>query len=173
MSSPRAHSDLSPRDVNYRFLRLYSIDFDMARGALRLLAEEHSRSVQFALFRDFVVTYARPFSGNRAPSGSNDTLSSKHVPTASRPLHQALLDLRDQLFAHTDFEARDPRVARFDTSMGARFPMSFSNPDYLGWLNRLPELNELVEAVDASLAEHIRRIEEESHTSGGSNNAVG
>ena len=162
MNSSRARSELSPRDVNYRFLRLYSIDFDMARAALRLLSEEPSQAVQFALFRDFVVTYARPFSGNRGPSGSNDSLSPKHVPVAFREVHQALMDLRDRLFAHTDFEARDPMVAKFETPGGAHFPMSFSNPDSRGWLTRLSELGELVEGVDGSLSALIRRIETEA-----------
>jgi len=153
-------SQYSKEDVHYRFLRLYSIDLNMARQSLALLSRYRRADVRHAIFRDVVVGYARPFSSNRDHRKRTHELSLRHVPKTIRPLHKELMKLRHQLFAHTDFAARQPSVTRWQGSVKAQFPMSFSNPPYDAWLRRSAEILELLEAVEESIRKELTELEE-------------
>lgn len=152
-------SKLGPEDIEYRFLRLYSIDLQMARQTLALLRRYRRPDVRYALLRDAVVAYARPFSGNRDPSGKSHRLRRQLVPKAHRLLHDDLLDLRNQLFAHTDFAAQRPTVMRWQTNKGFRYPMGFANPPYGEWLRCAQSIILLVEAVESSLGAKIDQFQ--------------
>lgn len=80
---------------DYRFLRLYSIDMEMAKQACDLLATQSDLAVQYALLRDLVVTYARPFSTNRGRTHKRHKLRDEIVPAAMKPLHAELMTLRE------------------------------------------------------------------------------
>lgn len=152
-------SKLGPEDIEYRFLRLYSIDLQIARQTLALLRRYRRIDVRYALLRDAVVAYARPFSGNRDPSGKSHRLPRQLVPKAHRPLHDDLLNLRNQLFAHTDFAARRPTVMRWRTDKGFRYPLGFANPPYEEWLRRAQSIILLVQAVESSLGAKINQFQ--------------
>ena len=89
----------------YCFLRLYSIDLDTALHTIKVLRRYKRPDVRYPLLRDIAVTYAHPFSGNEGDHIHNDRLSSrKHVPKHLRKLHDELIRLRQEQFAHTDLK---------------------------------------------------------------------
>ena len=135
---------------NYRFLRLYSIDLEMARQSCDLIARQDALDVRYCLLRDLVVSYARPFSSNRGRVFKRHRLEKGEVvPIAMRPLHAELLALRDQAFAHTDHDFRNPQIARWPRSSGgATYGMSFRNPAYDTLIVRLQEIRDLATAVE-------------------------
>ena len=102
----------------YKLYRLYSMDFDMAIHTLNALKRypKHTNRyrllqwVRYSLLRDAVVSYARPFSGNRGILFKSHSLSLRLVPKEFRVLHSRLINLRSQLFAHTDLTYKDPKV---------------------------------------------------------------
>jgi hypothetical protein len=142
--------EMTRRDVeNYRFLRLYSIDLDMAKQTCDLLARQSSPELQYAVLHDLVVTYARPFSQNRGRAFKRHSLLIDVVPSSLRALHVELITLRDQAFAHTDHDFRNPKIVRWPSNGGgASYGMSFSNPAYAALLARLPEIRDLVESAE-------------------------
>lgn len=145
---------------NYRFLRLYSIDLDMARQTCDLLARQNSAELRHCILRDLVVTYARPFSANRGRVFRRHRLENDVIPVGMLALHTELLSLRDQAFAHTDHDFRKPRIARWPGKSGrASYPMSFSNPAYDSLLTQLASIGELIIAVETKVNETIRVFE--------------
>lgn len=152
---------ITNRDAeNYRFLRLYSIDLEMAKQTCDVLAEQDSSDVRYCVLRDLIVTYARPFSANRGRLFKQHRLESDVVPIEMQALHAELVALRDQVFAHTDHDARDPRIARWPKEQGgATYAMSFSNPGYDRLLGRLGDIRELVAAVEQTVNGRVRTFE--------------
>lgn len=145
---------------DYRFLRLYSIDLEMAKQASDLLAKQDALDVRYSILRDLVVTYARPFSVNRGRLFKKHKLDDKVVPVTGKDLHLELLALRDQVFAHTDHDARDPQIARWPRKQGgAMYPMSFTNPPYGKLIDRLDEIRELIVSVEAAVNLRVRSFE--------------
>lgn len=157
---------MTPQDhEDYLFLRLYSIDLQTAGQTLKAMRElkEDDQITDKGRFlgpmlRDVVVTYARPFSGNRRSGnkGPLHRLPETHVPTSSRPLHEEVMRWRKQMVAHTDIDAKDPRVARFGTAEKPWFPMAFRA---VSLMPRLAEIESLVAAVESSVNAKIREIE--------------
>jgi hypothetical protein len=160
-----SYAHYSKDDIQYRFYRLFSVDLDTARYSLRMLRRYRRSDIRFCILRDLIVSYARPFSGNKGPSGGGHSLSLKYVPAEYRPLHNELLDLRMQVFAHTDFAYHDPRLSKWDTDQGPIFPMSLRRPGYEGLLSRTKRIRELVDFVDAELQKTLRALEAKHFTS--------
>lgn len=145
---------------NYRFLRLYSIDLEMAKQSCDLLARQDALELRYCILRDLVVTYSRPFSKNRGQVFSRHRLEDEVVPIAMQPLHAELLTLRDQAFAHTDHDFRSPQIARWPRSSGgATYAMSFRNPVYDKLNMRLQEIRDLVVAVEQRVNAMARDFE--------------
>ena len=144
----------------YEFLRRYSIDFSDAIHSIKIMSRYRSLEVQIPLIRDIVVTYGRPFSGNKSDGLSNHRLSSKvYVPKRFQGLHQELIRLRMQQFAHSDLRYFKPKVKRFPGKRGDFYPMSFAGYDYSGLINRLPEISELIREVEGRVQSSIERFE--------------
>jgi hypothetical protein len=144
----------------YCFYRLYSIDFDTTKHTLRVLKRYRRKDVRYCLLRDIVVSYCRPFSGNKGEEILNHTLNKKVVPKELRPLRDELVKLRNQLFAHTDYTYRQPKVADWSTDSYKQFPMSFRGYDYNKLDKRVPEIDKLVVAVEKNFQAKIDKIEE-------------
>ncbi|MES1992243.1 MAG: hypothetical protein V4457_01290 [Pseudomonadota bacterium] len=144
----------------YCFLRLYSIDLDTALHTIRVMRRYKRQDVLFPLLRDVAVTYARPFSVNRGNEIQKHQLPSKsHVPKPHRALHDELVRLRMEQFAHTDLQYYRPRVAKFSRRTKPWYPMSFKGYDYAGLLGRIAEIEELIVAVECSIRSEIERCE--------------
>lgn len=154
-------SRMSPAEFEtYCFLRLYSIDLDMAVKAIPVLRRYKRGDVQIALLRDIAVTYARPFSGNRGKLIPRHQLPLSHVPKSARTLHKEVIGLRNSQFAHTDLTFHDPKVARLGSKQQPFYPMSFKPFDYRRLLGRLSEVEDLIKAVEGSVNAEIDHYEE-------------
>lgn len=146
----------------YPTLSLYSIDLDEAQQAARMLRRYRRTDIRYCILRDVIVSYSRPFSGNRGKLLTKHSLPEKIVPRAQRPLHRELFKLRNQAFAHTDHSFRDPRLAAFPKAEGgARFVMSFSNPPWESLNRRASEIEALIAAVENAVKDwmeafHVR-----------------
>jgi hypothetical protein len=147
---------------DYLFLRLYSIDLDTARHTLGLIEASSEQSAQFCLLRDLIVTYCRPFSGNRGKLKKKHRLEAllpAVVPPEYDELHKTLTRYRDKLFAHTDMDAYAPRATKWAQEVGASFPMSFWGLDYTLLLARLPDIRALLSAVETAINTEVERLE--------------
>ena len=134
-----------------------------AKHILRVLKRYHRKDVRYCLLRDLVVTYCRPFSGNKGDEISKHALTKKVVPKDLRRLHDELLNLRNQLFAHTDCTYRRPKVVNWSTDSHKWFPMSFRGFDYNKLDGRVSEIHQLVTAVEKNLQGIIDNIHETSN----------
>ena len=151
---------MSQEEEQYHFYRLYSIDFDTANHILRVLKRYRRKDVRYCILRDLIVTYCRPFSGSKGEKIATHTLTTKVVPKKLRPLHNELLDMRNRLFAHTDYTYRQPKAINWSTDTHKWFPMQFRGFDYNKLDTRVSEISELVQAVERNLQSRIDKIED-------------
>lgn len=135
----------------YCFLRLYAIDLDTALHTIKVLRRYKRADVQYSLLRDIAVTYARPFSGNEGDKIPNHRLQKKHIPIRLKHLHEELVRLRKEQFAHTDLKFHRPKVAKFPGTAKPWFPMAFRNYNYDNLLSQLSEIEELIRDVERSI----------------------
>lgn len=151
---------MSSEKEQYYFYKLYSIDFDTARHILRVLRRYRRKDVRYSILRDLVVSYCRPFSGNKGSEIRKHMLTKKVVPKELRPLHDELVNLRNKLFAHTDYIYRRPKVINWSTENHKWFPMQFRGYDYNKLDMRVPEIEKLIQAVTKNLHTRIGKIED-------------
>jgi len=145
----------------YYFYRLYSIDLDTVKHSLCIIKRYRRKDVRYCLLRDIVVSYSRPFSGNKGVAWKNHTLKKKEVvPKHLRTLHDDLFNARNQLFAHTDFTYRRPKVAKWRMLGRKWFPMAFRGYDYDKLDARVTEIETLVKSVAENLQTEINKMEE-------------
>lgn len=153
----------------YYFLRMYSVDFSTARGAIKVLKRYRRPDVQYALLRDLIVIYVRPFSSNRGLESKRDKLDTEqHVPMLMKPLHDELVLVRKQQFAHTDLTYYSPEALALKGANGEfhGYAMMFKGYDYAALLNKLPQIEELIRAVESSVNAEIAKQEAASSTHG-------
>mgnify|MGYP001563271340 CR=1 FL=1 len=144
---------------HYKFYRLYDIDLDSALHTLNILRRYKRPDIRNVLLRDIIITYARPFSGNKGNNIPKHTLTLKFVPLEQRNLHAELMNLRKQLFAHTDLTYRNPRIANWSSEKRRWFPMSFRGYDYGSLNKRIDDITNLISSVHYELRKRIREIE--------------
>jgi hypothetical protein len=143
----------------YKFYRLYDHDFDAAIHTLKIQKRYRRPDVRNALLRDIIVTYTRPFSISKGDKIHRHILPAKFVPSQLRKLHNELLDLRNQLFAHTDLIYKNPRVANWSAGQRKWFPMSFRGFDYGSLNKRVANILNLICTVQRELQKKIKKIE--------------
>jgi len=151
---------MTQKKEQYHFLKLYSVDFDSAKRILQVLKRYRRKDVRYCILRDLIVTYCRPFSVNKGDKITKHTLTVKVVPKELRPLHNELLAIRNQLFAHTDYTYRQPKVVNWSTDTYKWFPMQFRGFDYGKLDNRIPEISKLIQSVESNLQARIDKIED-------------
>jgi hypothetical protein len=156
---PDDFEELPRPDLEYRRLRLFSIDMDGVRHGLRLLRRYRRDDIRFVLIRDVVITYARPFVGSKSPNGGKYFLATRFVPPAYQRLHDKLLDVRNTLFAHTDLTTHRPQLLRSVGAPRRVLGMSFTNADYHGFLRQVDDIGKLADGVDTTLNAELRRLE--------------
>ncbi len=143
----------------YQFIRLWEHDLNLAIYTLKTLKRYKKDDVRNALLRDIIVTYARPFSLNKGKEIKKHKLSLKFVPSQKRNLHDELIDLRNQLFAHTDLPFKNPKVGKWDFGHYKMYPMSFKGFDYKNMHRKIDEITNLVKEVHQNLVNKIRELE--------------
>jgi hypothetical protein len=99
----------------YVFHHLTLIDMERARTSLDLLRGATDKHIQEALFRDAVVCYAKPFSGNKNLAGKNVLrMEESFVPSALEVAHKEVLTLRNSVIAHVDLDKQAPQVSIYE-----------------------------------------------------------
>lgn len=144
---------------------MYSIDLDTALNSIKVLRRYKRPDVQYALLRDLTITYVRPFSGNTGDTGKERTqrnhmlTTKKRVPKHLLPLHKELLRLRREQFAHTDLSYYKPRAVGISFVSSGAYGMTFKGYDYAALLTKLPQIEELIRAVEKSVTAEIAVFE--------------
>ena len=108
-----------------------------------------------------VVSYSRPFSGNRDRSGERDAIDKKYVEALTkqnRTVHDRIVDLRNKVFAHSDASFHNVQIR--DTECGGMttfshdplIPLEKSDVECL--LTNIKQFNEINETLrkDAAAA---------------------
>ena len=114
----------------YVLHHLALIDMERVMRSLGYLAGVEDQYLKDVLFRDAVVCYAKPFSGNRSLSGTGKLrINDSFVPEALSESHKEVLDLRSQLFAHMDLDRQAPQVP-LETRDGKKYFGAFSVAGY-------------------------------------------
>jgi methyl coenzyme M reductase gamma subunit len=78
-------------------------------------------------------------------------------------LHEELVRVRMQQFAHTDLTYYNPSTMAFK---GHDYAMMFKGYDYAALLNKLPQIEELIRAVERSVNAEITKQEAASSQHG-------
>jgi hypothetical protein len=114
----------------YVLHHLALIDMERVIRSVGYLSSTEDQYLKDVLFRDAVVCYAKPFSGNRSLSGTGKLrISDSFVPEALRESHDAVLSMRSQLFAHMDLDRQTPQVP-LETRGGKKYFGAFSVVGY-------------------------------------------
>ncbi|WET13064.1 hypothetical protein P3S72_13330 [Pseudomonas sp. D3] len=145
-------------EEGYFFHYMYSVDFEAALDSIKLIKRYKRPDVKFALLRDVTVAYIRPFSKNRGRKAKHELGVNDVVPKHLRDLHDVLYKLRSEQFAHTDLTYYDPKSVIYGEGPTSLVYNGFS---YEGLLARLPEIEELVKAVESVVIARIRAYEAE------------
>ena len=148
-------------EERYTFHRLCDHDLGNAKFALEHLEQVEDELAQHALMKDAVLSYARPFSRSHGYFSKRHTLPDTFVPEEHRNLHKRLMFYRDQVFAHTDINAKQPRVSRFKMERGFWYPMSFKGLSPEELMPHVAEMLSLVASVTERNQEEIARIQAE------------
>jgi hypothetical protein len=139
---------------------MYAEDFVHAIASLLHAKNQPDGWLRDCLFRDMIISYARPFSGNRAPGIKNHRLKDGRVPVPHRTLHRELISLRNQLIAHTDLPRRNPRVK---SPWGSVKHVSYDGPKYEDLYSRLGSIEALFTEMREGLDTDLRRLAGEVH----------
>ncbi len=143
----------------YAFLRLYDQDFEMALHTIKVLKRYRKSDVRFPLLRDIVVSYCRPFTESRGIGIKKDFLDNRFPDEEMEELHEELLKLRKQLFAHTDLSYKQPKISNWSTEQKKWFPVSFKGFDYQALDSKLPKIQRLIQCTQSNLREKIAEYE--------------
>lgn len=153
------HGLTDKQEDEYMLLKLYSVDLDAARFGLKVLRRYKRPDTRFAILRDSVMAYCRPFSGNKGRVHPKHSLKQRLVPKHLLELHDELRERRNGLVAHTEANARNPRVACWPVGDGYVYILGFAHGDWASLDRKVDQIAELVEAVDANLRVETSRLE--------------
>ena len=143
----------------YKFLRLYDMDLEMALQSIEMMKRYRRKDIRYSIIRDVIVTYCRPFTESKGIKIKKDLMAVKFTSQDMQSLHNELLTLRKQLFAHTDLIYKKPEVSNWSTEVYKWFPMSFRGFDYSSLDNRVSEIKELVLYSQVQLRKQIAEYE--------------
>jgi tRNA U55 pseudouridine synthase TruB len=149
------------RVEKYAFLRLYEHDLEMALQTAKIMNRYRKTDVKFALLRDLVVTYCRPFTESRGEGITKDFFAIKKFESNEmKELHNELMELRSSLFAHTDLNFKKTQIANWSNDEKKWFPMAFRGYDYTLLADKVPEIVKLISYARNQLVLQIRQYEE-------------
>tara|TARA_R110001592_G_scaffold229740_1_gene486407 strand:+ start:1693 stop:2166 length:474 start_codon:yes stop_codon:yes gene_type:complete len=95
------------------------IDMERVILSIDCISGTESPHIKAALFRDAVISYAKPFLKNKFSDNSKGLcISTNHVPKNLKSVHKEVLDLRNELIAHTDMAIQNPEISRYKDEIG-------------------------------------------------------
>lgn len=156
----------------FRRWKLSSIDLGQAYSWVDYILENElyleegaeDRTVGRGLQTAMIVTYCRPFSRNFERDHTAATLDDSFLDVYSereRAFHSRLLDLRNQIFAHTDSEARDLKIST--SELGGQtiaWPRSH-NPYPVMEQEELETLKTMLEKLRGAISEKSIELQKE------------
>jgi hypothetical protein len=110
----------------YLSLRLSEHDMEQCCHSINMATALNDNRLIYPLMRDAVVSYCKPFSGNKGRGGVKRSLSMKEwVLKEHWELHRQLIEVRNLSFAHSDLEAKNPNLAMSNNGVKVHVMMSF------------------------------------------------
>lgn len=109
-----------------------------------------------AAYRMAVVEYCKPFTKSWISKNEWCKLPLPDVPDESRLLHDRLLDLRNQVMAHSDLNILDAKICYDKT---AEFPIPLISKNILGNFPSVTEIKSQVETVLDALYQQETKYE--------------
>ncbi|MDP5189226.1 hypothetical protein [Rheinheimera baltica] len=97
-----------------------------------------------AAYRMVIVEYCKPFTNSQINESKRHKLPAPSLTDEGKKLHARLLDLRNQVMAHSDLSVLDAKVCYDQT---AEFPVPLIVQNVLGNLPIVSEVKNQVEAV--------------------------
>lgn len=149
----------TPEEEFYVFLRFADGDISQAQMALDHLPSVEGDYLRLCLLKEAAISYCRPFKKSRGAFSKSLKLDKGYVPEHLIGLHAELIDLRDQVFAHTDIDVRSPVLHCWTREPRPIFPIQFKGHKYPQLLAREQELRSLFSAVLAVVKEKQSELE--------------
>ena len=139
-------------DDQLALAHLALIDMERVQKSIGYLRDTDDEYLKSVLFRDAVISYARPFTSNRFSDQSKGLrISDNHVPKELADTHKEVLALRDELIAHTDMTLQKPKIEKYQDELGHNFSMMVSGYATIHKDHTIGPLLKLAKAVHASL----------------------
>lgn len=151
------HSEV---EENYVFHRFADANIFHALKAVGLVKTIEPIFAKYAVLRDLVVTYIRPFTpcfGKFQKYKLEDEL----IPEEFLDLHKELYNLRCQVFAHTDLRVRNPVLHCWVGRNGTMFPITFKGYDYEGLLKKIDPMEPLFSKVLEKVRKRMFELEDQ------------
>ena len=147
-------------EERYVLSHLSLIDMERASRSIEYLATTVDDHLREALFRDAVVSYAKPFSDNRGVFTKKGLrISEKGIPQELKVVHLEVIRVRDKLFAHIDLDVQNPELTHFEINGEMHHPFSVTGYGKVFAEHLVEPLGKLARAVHAHLMQELRSIE--------------
>lgn len=128
------------------------IDMERAQQSVEYSHRANEKALKAALFREAVVSYAKPFSSNRYSDGKKGLrISENHVPKEMMIIHNQVLALRDKFIAHTDMAEQRPIVEKFKNEKGYDYSVVITGYETIDLDELIDPLFKLAQSVHKSL----------------------
>ncbi len=137
----------TPEEEFYVFLRFADADMSQAQIALDHLPKVEGDFLRLCLLKDAAISYCRPFKKSHGVFNKTLRLDESYIPVHLKDLHTELINLRDQVFAHTDIGVRSPVLHCWTHEPKRIFPIQFKSHSYLQLLGQEQEIRLLFNAV--------------------------
>lgn len=140
-------------ETDFKMFTLYQGDVEAARRALVYLESNRQLDsfLQEVLWREAIISYGRPFSGNRI-DGDRHKIKVSVVPDDLRFMHDIVIDYRNKLVAHSDFDqvshfriGNESEVGRSNTTVISSMSCKFRS--IASWSLYLKDFLSLVEKI--------------------------
>lgn len=139
-------------DDQLALAHLSLIDMERVQKSIEHLLSANDKHLKAALFRDAVISYAKPFSNNRYSDRTKRLhISENHVPKELVDVHNEILALRDELIAHTDMTIQIPSIDKYQDDIGHNYSMTISGYETIHKDRLIDPLLKLAKAVHSSL----------------------
>jgi hypothetical protein len=150
----------TPSRERYVLYYLALIDLERVQDSLDCLRSNADEHLRDSLFRDAVVSYAKPFSDNRGVHTKRGLkVPESVVPKELKTVHRELIRIRNQLFAHMDLDKQAPKIDVFmvNGEKHVSFTVAGYGKVYADHLIR--PMTRLAKAVHKNLMEKLRETE--------------
>lgn len=139
-------------DDQLALAHLSLIDMERVQKSIKYLLGTDDKYLKAALFRDAVISYAKPFSGSRySDKRKGLRITENHIPRDLVDVHKEVLALRDELIGHTDMTIQKPKIDKYEDDMGHNYSLSVSGYGTIHKEHLIEPLLKLAKAVHDSI----------------------